>query len=151
VQDFLFYNAGCTEPRGLGRLVVPFRRLIRRILRPVFLRQVDLFQDLAAQIEAVARQCAELHACLQGQARRQEALLEHLRATLAEQANREEQARQSLENGLRAAQTSELAQYRQELERYLSDCDAMVQRLTLIDEDLERLHGRGNGKSRPAA
>jgi hypothetical protein len=38
-QELAFYNVGCQEPRGARRVVVPFRRLLRRVLRPIFVRQ----------------------------------------------------------------------------------------------------------------
>lgn len=52
MPDLAFYNAGCLEPRGLRRAVVPVRRLLRRLLRPIFLRQVELFQHLIARLDA---------------------------------------------------------------------------------------------------
>jgi predicted nuclease with TOPRIM domain len=51
MRDFAFYNAGCTEPRGARRLIIPFRRLLRRILRPIFFRQADLFQELGTDLD----------------------------------------------------------------------------------------------------
>jgi hypothetical protein len=52
VQDLAFYNAGCDKPRGLRRAVVPVRRLLRRLLRPIFIRQVELFQHLITRLDA---------------------------------------------------------------------------------------------------
>src|SRR4051794_18208905 len=52
VYDLAFYDAGCHEPRGIRRAFVPARRLLRRLLRPVFLRQVALFQNLIERLDA---------------------------------------------------------------------------------------------------
>src|SRR5262249_44803080 len=55
MRDLAFYNAGCLELRGLQRLTVPFRRLVRYLLRPIFQRQVELFQALHDDIVTVAQ------------------------------------------------------------------------------------------------
>ena len=54
MPDYSFYDAGCVAPKGLARVVVLFRRLLRRLLRPIFLRQAALFQELGSRIEEVA-------------------------------------------------------------------------------------------------
>ena len=59
MPDYAFYNAG-SEVRGLGRLLLLGRRVLRRVLRPLFLRQVELFQALDARVEDVARAQASL-------------------------------------------------------------------------------------------
>jgi hypothetical protein len=46
VQDLAFYNAGCSGLKGWRRIVIPFRRLLRRLLRPIFQRQVALFEQV---------------------------------------------------------------------------------------------------------
>ena len=53
MPDLSFYDAGCVAPKGLSRLVVPFRRLLRRVLRPILLRQAALFAELDAKIDRV--------------------------------------------------------------------------------------------------
>ena len=55
MPDYAFYNAG-SEARGLGRVLLLGRRVLRRILRPLFVRQVELFEALDARLEALARQ-----------------------------------------------------------------------------------------------
>lgn len=50
MQDFAFYNTGCDDTRGAKSVLVLARRLLRRILRPFFLRQAELFQRLADQL-----------------------------------------------------------------------------------------------------
>lgn len=54
MRDLAFYNAGCLELRGLQRLTVPFRRLVRYLLRPIFYRQVELFQELQNDLATMA-------------------------------------------------------------------------------------------------
>jgi hypothetical protein len=51
VPDLAFYNAGCNETGGLRLLLVPLRRLLRRVLRPVFFRQAELFQGIIDRID----------------------------------------------------------------------------------------------------
>jgi hypothetical protein len=38
MRGLAFYEVGCHEINGMKRIVVPFRRLLRRLLRPIFLR-----------------------------------------------------------------------------------------------------------------
>ena len=51
MDDVAFYDAGCQSPRGFRRIVIPFRRVLRRLLRPIFLRQAELLQQLGMRIE----------------------------------------------------------------------------------------------------
>jgi hypothetical protein len=51
VPDLAFYNAGCDGPRGARWLLVLARRLLRRLLRPIFLRQVELLQSLIDRLD----------------------------------------------------------------------------------------------------
>src|SRR5262249_49846373 len=54
MRDFAFYEAVVLEEHGWTRLLVPFRRLVRRLLRPIFQRQVLLLEHLhneAGQLE----------------------------------------------------------------------------------------------------
>lgn len=46
MRDLEFYNAGIQELRGVRRIVVPFRRLLRRLLRPVYFREVEILREL---------------------------------------------------------------------------------------------------------
>lgn len=55
MPDYAFYNAG-SQGKGLGRVLVVCRRVLRRVLRPLFLRQVEIFEALDARVEDVARQ-----------------------------------------------------------------------------------------------
>jgi hypothetical protein len=53
VRDLAFYNTGCDAPAGKRALLVPPRRLLRRLLRPFFQRQVDLYRELHERIDAI--------------------------------------------------------------------------------------------------
>jgi hypothetical protein len=50
MRDYAFYAAGCQNVRGLGKLLVPIRRLLRRLLRPMFYRQEELFKAMDRDI-----------------------------------------------------------------------------------------------------
>jgi hypothetical protein len=76
VDDLAFYNAGCQELWGARRVVVPFRRLLRRLLRPIFLRQVELFQGLIDRLDAGEKSLQEARDDLDRLAWRQDALEE---------------------------------------------------------------------------
>lgn len=51
MTDFAFYNTAGDEARGLRRAVVLLRRLLRRILRPIFVRQAEIMASLAARLD----------------------------------------------------------------------------------------------------
>lgn len=53
VRDLAFYNAGCNEPKGVRRITVMVRRVLRRLLRPIFFHQFALFQDLFDRLYAI--------------------------------------------------------------------------------------------------
>jgi len=55
MRDFAFYNAGCDGPMGPTRSLIVFpRRLIRRLLRPIFQRQERINHELQDQVDALA-------------------------------------------------------------------------------------------------
>ena len=83
VRDLAFYNAGCHEPKGVRRSVVPFRRVLRRMLRPVFLRQVELFRELFHRVDHLDHSLHALRHELNALAQRQDELSEQLKTTLA--------------------------------------------------------------------
>ncbi len=88
MRDYAFYNAGCENTSDRRRIMVLARRLVRRILRPIFLRQVDLYQDqdrnvetLSLRIDAMARRHDQLEAFgwdHEAMARRLAALEDHI-------------------------------------------------------------------------
>ncbi|WP_422925918.1 hypothetical protein [Singulisphaera sp. PoT] len=51
--DLAFYNAGGQNTKGPRILMVSARRIMRRILRPIFLRQVELYQYLIARLDGL--------------------------------------------------------------------------------------------------
>ncbi len=75
VRDLAFYNA-IGEPSGSRRLVLPLRRILRRLLRPLFLRQVEILEELCRRLDDAEAGRTE-------QDRRQDALLSRIQATSA--------------------------------------------------------------------
>jgi hypothetical protein len=51
VEDLAFYNVGFEDARGLRRIMILARRLLRRVLRPIFFRQAELFQHLTNRLD----------------------------------------------------------------------------------------------------
>lgn len=60
VPNYAFYGTGM-EPQRFGFLVVPLRRVLRRLQLPWFLRQVEILTELRQGIEAPEAQLTELH------------------------------------------------------------------------------------------
>lgn len=52
MRDLAFYNAGCHDPKGVRKAIVPFRRALRRVLRPAFQRLVEILTSLCDRIDA---------------------------------------------------------------------------------------------------
>src|SRR3954451_12170410 len=82
--DYQFYNVG-GEGKGLARIAVFCRRILRRILRPLFQRQVDLFLALDARTAELAKAEEEfgklqerMHTILQAHVCEREALTRRL-------------------------------------------------------------------------
>ncbi|MDB5350037.1 MAG: hypothetical protein JWN86_1284 [Planctomycetota bacterium] len=61
MTDFAFYNEIGDGPRGLKRAVVAVRRLLRRLLRPIFLRQAELMASLASRLDDHVAKIDEAH------------------------------------------------------------------------------------------
>ncbi len=83
MRDLAFYNAGCQETRGVRRAVVPLRRALRRLLRPIFHRQVELFQEIWHRLDHMDHSLHALHHEVHNLSRRQDGLEEQLKTTLA--------------------------------------------------------------------
>lgn len=83
MTDLAFYEAGCDDPRGLRRILVLARRALRRILRPIFQRQVVLLQAILDRLDAADRTDAATRADLDALARRHDDLNEQIQATIA--------------------------------------------------------------------
>lgn len=76
VTDHTFYNAGDEGPQGVRRVIVPFRRLLRRVLRPIFQQQAEWMRQAAERLDASDRAIAGLIA-------RQDARSDEMQAVLA--------------------------------------------------------------------
>jgi hypothetical protein len=83
VPDLAFYNAGCDEPTGRRRLIVPVRRVLRRILRPIFQHQVQLFQALCVRLDAAELADRELRTDLDNLTARHDRIVDQMHATVA--------------------------------------------------------------------
>jgi septal ring factor EnvC (AmiA/AmiB activator) len=59
MRDYAFYNIDNDQTR-LRLAVVPTRRLLRRLLRPMFLRQEQILRDLGEAVDHLSRCCADL-------------------------------------------------------------------------------------------
>lgn len=59
MRDYLFYGAGM-QPSRMRFLVVPARRVLRRLLRPMFVRQVEIYEGFAADIEDLRSRTEDL-------------------------------------------------------------------------------------------
>lgn len=62
MRDFAFYNAGVDDARGPRRLLGLTRRLLRRILRPIFFRQEAIYREMQDQIDRLNGQVEALSA-----------------------------------------------------------------------------------------
>lgn len=60
MRDFAFYNAGIDDAKGPKRVLGFARRLVRRLLRPMFFHQEALYRDLQAQIDHLTGQVEAL-------------------------------------------------------------------------------------------
>jgi hypothetical protein len=97
MTDFAFYNVGCHEVKGVRRLSVLVRRMLRRILRPIFVRQAEMFRQLADLLDdhehrifalrvgsdALDRRNDELAVRHEGLSRRQDELADQIQTTMA--------------------------------------------------------------------
>ena len=83
MSDLAFYEVGCDESSGTRRLLVLARRVLRRILRPFFLRLVEILQALCDRLDATEAADQVLRAELNDLTARQEDLADRLQATIA--------------------------------------------------------------------
>ncbi|HEV3167906.1 MAG TPA: hypothetical protein VGZ22_28150 [Isosphaeraceae bacterium] len=81
--DLAFYNAGCHEPRGLRRGLIAWRRLLRRLLRPIFLRLADILQHICNRLDDHDRAVHSLRADLDRVIQRDEQIARHLQAAMS--------------------------------------------------------------------
>jgi hypothetical protein len=83
MDDLVFYNVGCDDVRGKRRLIVPLRRILRRILRPIFQRQVELFAGLCARLDAGDAADCSLRTEFDQLAARHDNLADQMQSTVA--------------------------------------------------------------------
>ncbi|QDV32541.1 hypothetical protein [Tautonia plasticadhaerens] len=60
MHDFAFYNAGIDDATGPRRVLGLARRVLRRILRPMFFHQEAIYRDLQGQIDRLSAQLQSL-------------------------------------------------------------------------------------------
>lgn len=83
MRDLAFYNVGCQDPKGARRIVVPLRRLLRRLLRPIFDRQVAIFGELCDRADRLEQENHALRAQVERFDRRHDALAARMQTTVA--------------------------------------------------------------------
>ncbi|MDQ6909198.1 MAG: hypothetical protein M3Z84_00190 [Actinomycetota bacterium] len=59
MRDYKFYGVGM-DPRHAQHVVVLSRRLLRRLLRPIFYRQAQLFEELGSEIDELRARLAAI-------------------------------------------------------------------------------------------
>jgi hypothetical protein len=86
--DLEFYNAGCGPAWGVGRgVAVGLRRLLRRVLRPMFFHQVEIYRAIQRRIDELEAKAMKLRAGeldQRAQARRLAALEDRLEQLLTQ-------------------------------------------------------------------
>lgn len=87
MSDLRFHEVGCESPRGKRRISVFCRRVLRRILRPIFERQVEILVALRTRIEVLEMENGLLRTSLcdeiRGQHQRNDALARHVQTMIA--------------------------------------------------------------------
>ncbi|AGA25883.1 hypothetical protein [Singulisphaera acidiphila] len=132
MQDFAFYNAGSHDLKGPRGLLVMVRRLMRRVLRPIFLRQVEIFQYLADRLDNHENRVFALRIDADAMKRQHQALAQELG-----QQNEALAHRQDLLSG----RQDELADQIQTTMAFGWDYVAMVRRLATLEDQLALLTG----------
>ncbi len=83
MSDLTFYNVGCAEKSGIRKLIVPPRRVLRRLLRPIFQSQVVLFQWICDRLDTGERNDLKFDREIKNLNKRQDRLGEQIQATQA--------------------------------------------------------------------
>jgi hypothetical protein len=83
MPDLAFYNAGCEGSSGLRQLLVLPRRLLRRLLRPIFQQQVALFQHLIDRLDRSETEDRKLEGELATLTKRQSEIDDRVETVLA--------------------------------------------------------------------
>ncbi|HEY8740544.1 MAG TPA: hypothetical protein VIN56_08130 [Candidatus Dormibacteraeota bacterium] len=80
MPDYVFDGEGM-EPGRVGGLVVPLRRVLRRLQRPWFDRQVEIFDELRRDLDATSARIA----AVEGRQGEYQRLIAELRAQVEAQ------------------------------------------------------------------
>lgn len=128
MHDFAFYNVGDQNVKGPRSLMILVRRAMRRVLRPIFLRQVEIFQHLADRLGDHEERIGNLRIDADAM-KRQHAQL-----------GRQHEALTNRQDSLSARQ-DELADQIQTTMAFGWDYVAMVRRLATIEDQLATLTG----------
>jgi len=134
MQDFAFYHVGCENAKGPKGLLIIARRLARRVLRPFFLRQVEIFQYFADLLDNHENRIFAL--------RHDTDEMRNHQAQLAHQHSELSGRQDSL-----SARQDELADQIQTTMAFGWDYVAMVRRLATLEDQLARLTGTSSSPS----
>jgi chromosome segregation ATPase len=161
LRDYAFYKATEQAPRRLGWLVRPMRRMLRRLLGPVWQREYELFVALGADLERLERNQTDVHgrleAAIDAAIDARFAELEHRQMTalgdVSDRLSSVEQRQDSMEqrqDSLEQRQMTALGHLSDRLdslERQLRaaialgwDHEAVVRRLATIEGRLNEMH-----------
>lgn len=132
MQDFAFYNAGSHSLKGPRGLLVMARRMMRRVLRPIFLRQVEIFQHFADLLDNHEGRVSDLRTDADAMKRQHR--------DLAHELGRQNEAL-ALRQDQQSARQDELADQIQTTMAFGWDYVAMVRRLATLEDQLALLTG----------
>ena len=62
MTDDVFYTTLGAIPKGPKRAIVPVRRLLRKVLRPIFVRQAEILGAMIGRLDAAEVAVKDLHA-----------------------------------------------------------------------------------------
>ena len=116
MRDYLFYNAGQLEARGVGRVTFPFRRLLRRLMLPFFQRLVALLQEIDKDLEQAAERQGRWESLQQERDQERETQVKRVQEVF-----------------------KDLTRRQCELEAVHLDHEALVRRLAVLEDHVETL------------
>jgi hypothetical protein len=112
MRDLIFYRAGCEEPRGIRRVLLPARLLLRRLLLPLWQRLVEILQGFDLDLERLAQRQTKLETAHDDSAVQLKRLHQDIAA---------------------------LTRRQSDLEAFHLDYDALVRRLAALEDHVETL------------
>ncbi len=83
MDPLAFYNSGCEPSHGPSLVGVFLRRRLRNLLRPMFLRLVEILGSLCHRLDVAEREAEDIRNLVDDLRRRQEEQAGKLPATLA--------------------------------------------------------------------